>query len=289
MCTRLDGVSALPSRAVGAFVDGLVLALIVLPVAFLVHPAWLANVIGISVSCGYQIPQMAIWGMTPGARAVGVQVTNVDGQPPGWIRAAARWATPGVISIGYRLVAPGRLGLLTGTVVIVAVYAPALFDPKRRAVTDRVAGTLVLDRARSGLPSGLVMAGGHDAPLPPAERELLNSNQVRGLALLIVVMLLISSSLASWMWVTSRADHQAQQQAVALESALKGTKPYQILLDPTRLLAPNLNFVSAHGDISHVVIQVQPRSLPHIRCVVANLDASGQFVVSIKKAGCSGQ
>jgi RDD family len=284
--TRLEGVAALPTRALGAFVDSIVVALIVLPVTLLVHPVWFAGSIAIAVSSMYQIPQIAVWGMTLGARAVGVQVTNSGGQPPGWIRAAARWATLGLIGNSDRLVAAGRIRTLAGLLLTVAVYAPALFDPKRRALTDRVAGTLVLDRARRGLPTELVLAGGYQVPLSPAEQATLNQERARGLALVIVVMLVVSSSLAWWTWTVSRADHQAQQQAVALESVLKGLKPSQILLDPSRLLTPRLNFFSASGDANHVVIQVQPRSLPHIRCVVANLDAAGHYDVIIKKSRC---
>jgi hypothetical protein len=63
-------------------------------------------------------------------------------------------------------------------------------------------------------------------------------------------------------------------------------KPYQLLFDPTKALGPNINLVTMSGDANHVVIQVQPRSLLHIRCVVANLDGSGHSDVTIQNSGC---
>ncbi|MDQ1401266.1 MAG: hypothetical protein QOK20_3198 [Acidimicrobiaceae bacterium] len=149
MVTRSDGVASLPSRALGAVVDTLILAPLVVPVNLLVRPTWFAFVIVTAVGCAYQIPQIAIWGLTPGCRAAGIQVTNRDKGRPGWTRAVVRWATPGVVSNGYRLFAPGRVGVLAGIVVVVVLYAPALFDSRRRAVIDRVAGTVVVERRAS--------------------------------------------------------------------------------------------------------------------------------------------
>lgn len=103
MKTRSDGVASLPSRALGAVVDTLILAPVMVPVNLLVHPTWLAFVIVTAVGCAYQVPQIAICGLTPGCRVAGIQVTNRNGGPPGWARAVVRWATPGVISNGYRL------------------------------------------------------------------------------------------------------------------------------------------------------------------------------------------
>ncbi len=287
MRSRVDGIASLSSRAVGAFVDTVVIAPIVLPVTFLVHPTWLASVIVIAVGCMYQIPQIAMWGMTPGARAAGVRVTREDGRAPGWLRAAARWVTPGLISNGYRLAAPGPFGLLAGAVVFFVVYAPALLDPRRRALIDRVAGTIVVDRAQS-LMSGNVPFGNAEQ-FPGPEHAALKAQRRRGLVIVAIVVVLVSSSLTWWAWATSRADHQAKQQAVALETALKGLKPYQVLLDPGRSLGPNVNLVTMFGDPTHVVIRAQPRSLPHLRCVVANLDASGRYDVQIKDSGCGGR
>jgi uncharacterized RDD family membrane protein YckC len=139
----------LPSRALGAFVDTVILAPVVVPVNLFVHPTWLAFSIVTAIGCAYQVPQIAIWGLTPGCRSAEIKVTNRDGRPPRWTRAVLRWATPGVISNGYRLIAPGRIGLLAGILVICILYAPALFDPWRRAIIDRVAGTIVLERAAS--------------------------------------------------------------------------------------------------------------------------------------------
>ena len=149
VASRSDGIASLPSRALGAFVDTVILAPVVVPVSLLVHPTWLAFSIVTAIGCAYQVPQIAIWGLTPGCRSAEIKVTSHDGRPPRWTRAFLRWATPGVISNGYRLIAPGRVGLLVGIMVICILYAPALFDPSRRAIIDRVAGTIVLERAAS--------------------------------------------------------------------------------------------------------------------------------------------
>jgi len=161
--------------------------------------------------------------------------------------------------------------------------------PYLRAVypADTVAGTIVVDRAQS-LMSGNVPFGSAEQFAGP-EYDALKAQRRRGLVIVVIVVVLVSSSLTWWAWATSRADHQAKQQAVALESALKGLKPYQVLQDPGRSLGPNVNLVTMFGDPFHVVIQAQPRSLPHLRCVVANLDASGRYDVQIKDAGCGGR
>ena len=117
---------------------------------------------------------------------------------------------------------------------------------------------------------------------------MLSTKRARGLVILFVVAAVAVSSLIGVAWATSQADRQAQRQAAALNVALRGVKPYQLLSDSGESLRKTVNLVSFYGDPNHVVIQVQPRSLLHIRCVVANLDAAGHYDIEIRHSGCAG-
>ncbi len=83
----------------------------------------------------YTIVPTAIWGQTLGKIAVGTRVVvDPDGTVPGWRRSAVRWALPGLA---------GRLPVV-GLVVSLVVLGSILWDPRRRGLHDRVAGTIVV-------------------------------------------------------------------------------------------------------------------------------------------------
>ena|ERR1700722_6530652 len=115
---------------------------------------------------------------------------------------------------------------------------------------------------------------------------MLSTRRSRGLVILVTVSAAILSSLIWWTWASLRADREAQQEAIVLNLALKGMRPDQILADSGRSLRRKVNLVTLYGDSGNVVLQVQPRSFPRIRCVVANLDASGHYDIEIRHSGC---
>jgi uncharacterized RDD family membrane protein YckC len=65
-------------------------------------------------------------------------VAEEDGSRPGWRRATIPWAVPGVV---------GRLPYV-GLWVSLAVMASLVWDPRRRGLHDRLAGTIVVRVAR---------------------------------------------------------------------------------------------------------------------------------------------
>ena len=83
----------------------------------------------------YTIVPTAVWGQTLGKIAVGTRVVvEADGMLPGWRRSLVRWALPGLA---------GRLPVI-GLGVSLAIMASLVWDPRRRGLHDRMAGTIVI-------------------------------------------------------------------------------------------------------------------------------------------------
>jgi uncharacterized RDD family membrane protein YckC len=87
----------------------------------------------------YETIAVALWGQTVGKAVVGIRVARqVNGRCPLWWEAALRIGLVAVV-----LVIPHQLALA----VAMALFTTAGFDPMRRNLTDRAAGTVVV-RAR---------------------------------------------------------------------------------------------------------------------------------------------
>ena len=111
------------------------------------RPEWL---VGVLVGGGWLLVVVAyftwFWstvGQTPGMRLMRVRVVDATGAPP---------------SVGWSLVR--LVGLALAIIPLFAGILPALFNDRRRALQDFLAGTVVLYYERPGLP-----AAGADAPL----------------------------------------------------------------------------------------------------------------------------
>jgi uncharacterized RDD family membrane protein YckC len=90
------------------------------------------------VAAGYRVITTARWGAGIGKLLLGLRVvvdrgTATTAELPGWGRSWRRWVVPQ----GPGLIPLPATGLLA--------YAPALRDPRRRGLHDRVAGTVVVD------------------------------------------------------------------------------------------------------------------------------------------------
>jgi len=141
---RDHDLASIGQRIGGALIDGLLTSMVVIVplllgvVEFerLEGPLPAPLVLGLFFfGAIYTIVPTALWGQTLGKIAVGTRVvTEQDGSLPGWTRAALRWALPGIV---------GRLPYV-GLVVSLAVMASLLFDPRRRGLHDRFAGTIVV-------------------------------------------------------------------------------------------------------------------------------------------------
>ncbi len=137
-------LASIAQRVGGALVDGLLTSMVVvIPLLLgLVEIDRIETSVPGPIVLGlflfgaiYTIVPTALWGQTLGKIAVGSRVVAVDdGSLPGWRRSALRWALPGVV---------GRLPYI-GLWVGLAVMASLVFDPRRRGLHDRLAGTIVV-------------------------------------------------------------------------------------------------------------------------------------------------
>jgi uncharacterized RDD family membrane protein YckC len=137
-------LASIPQRVGGALIDGLLTSMVVVTPLLLglVDLESLEAALPAPIVLGlflfgaiYTIVPTAIWGQTLGKIAVGTRVVaEEDGSLPGWRRAAVRWALPGII---------GRLPYV-GLWVSLAVMASLIWDPRRRGLHDRLAGTIVI-------------------------------------------------------------------------------------------------------------------------------------------------
>ena len=88
----------------------------------------------------YEIPQLARWGQTVGKRALGIRVVTVDGGlPPTPAQAFVRVVVPQVLFFS-----PSDTIAAVGPFWALAVYLPVFFEPMRRGLHDRAAGTRVV-------------------------------------------------------------------------------------------------------------------------------------------------
>ena len=141
-------LASIAQRVGGALIDGLLTSMVVvIPLLLgLIEIDELDESLPAAVILGlflfgalYTIVPTAMWGQTLGKIAVGTRVVaDADGSLPGWRRSALRWALPGIV---------GRLPYV-GLWVGLAVMASLVWDPRRRGLHDRLAGTIVVRVAR---------------------------------------------------------------------------------------------------------------------------------------------
>lgn len=141
------------TRGVALVVDGLLAQLLFLIGGALIalvaslfgtlRPSWLVDALAASgwllIVLLYFVGFWSTLGQTPGMRLMGVGVVTRAGEAPSGLRSLAR-----------------LLGLGLAIIPIFAGFLPALFDERRRALPDYIAGTTVVYRSRegAGLPAG---------------------------------------------------------------------------------------------------------------------------------------
>ena len=144
--------AGIATRAVALAADLLVIHLFILIVGALLglvaslvgelRPEWLvATLVGAAWGLTVTIYFVLFWsitGQTPGMRAMRLLVVADGGTPPSFWRAFVR-----------------LMGLLLAIVPLFAGFLPVLFDSKRRALPDYLAGTVVLYTDRTE-PHGVV-------------------------------------------------------------------------------------------------------------------------------------
>ncbi len=148
-------VASLAQRLGGVLVDGLLTSMVVV-VPLLLGVVHFDTVADLRISAGwagllvafgavYTIVPTAVWGQTPGKLAVGSRVVvEADGSVPGWRRSAVRWfVSEGVGQVPF-----------VGIWISLVVIGSLLFDPRRRGMHDKAAGTIVLRVNGPGSPGG---------------------------------------------------------------------------------------------------------------------------------------
>ncbi|MFE1746690.1 pentapeptide repeat-containing protein [Coleofasciculus sp. H7-2] len=130
-------------------------------VAPLTNLFWCGALVAPIVVVGWQLYKLGKTGQTSPKRWLGVQVVQESGDPPGligavWREGVGRWGLP--LSTAYLIWrysgAFPDLGILLGLSALMWLgeNAIALFNPERRTLHDRIAGTFVIDGARAFVP-----------------------------------------------------------------------------------------------------------------------------------------
>lgn len=130
-------------------------------VAPLTNLFWCGALVAPILVVGWQLYKLGKTGQTSPKGWLGVQVVQESGDPPGLIRAIwregfGRWGLP--LSTAYLIWrysgAFPDLGILLGLSALMWLgeNAIALFNPERRSLHDRIAGTFVIDGARAFVP-----------------------------------------------------------------------------------------------------------------------------------------
>ena len=87
-----------------------------------------------------EIVYIALRGQTPAKEVLKIRVVRSEGSgPPGWRVTLVRWLLPGLA-----IALPSVLPWWTAFIALVVLGAPAMLDPQRRTIHDRLAGTVVV-------------------------------------------------------------------------------------------------------------------------------------------------
>lgn len=85
------------------------------------------NLLMIPIAIAYGVVPPVMWGGTPGKLLLGLRIVKPDGSPIGYKESVIRWLATAlsglILGIGYLMIA---------------------WDPERRALHDRIAGTRVI-------------------------------------------------------------------------------------------------------------------------------------------------
>jgi uncharacterized RDD family membrane protein YckC len=126
-------------RAIGAYIDAIVVGLLFSVARGLGSPAWVV----LPLAGLYVVAMTGLWGRTVGKLATGTRVVDaLDLGPVSWRQSLGRWAHVGWIGIAAGLVG-GRAALLLFLLQVVT-YAPIVWDSQARGLHDHAAGTIVM-------------------------------------------------------------------------------------------------------------------------------------------------
>ncbi|MEW6491110.1 MAG: pentapeptide repeat-containing protein [Cyanobacteriota bacterium] len=158
------------------------------PVAPLTNLFWCGALVMPVVVISWQLYLLGKNGQTTPKRWFGVQVVTAYGTPPGliravWREAVGRWGVPvGTAYLLWRYTgAFPDVGILLGLagLMLLAESASSLFNPRRRTLHDKLAGTYVVDLRKSASSYPNAVRGGANNTitleledgLPPLDEE----------------------------------------------------------------------------------------------------------------------
>ena len=107
--------------------------------------ALLSGLVGTALVAAYEIFMVGSRGATLGKLALGLKVTREDGSPPDFRDAAMRMAP--YIGLGVLASLAGPLWIISSLISLVVAIVSLVFlftDPKRQAIWDRIAKTMVV-------------------------------------------------------------------------------------------------------------------------------------------------
>ncbi len=134
-------LAALWRRGLARFIDYFAMLWALFALQVIGVTSWVDSTTGafFTIACLYallEIVYIAKRGQTPAKEMLKIRVVHPDQTGPlGWSVAVTRWIVPGLAL---------ALPWWSIPIALVALGLPALFDPQRRTVYDRFAGTLVV-------------------------------------------------------------------------------------------------------------------------------------------------
>lgn len=137
-------VAGLGQRFLARLIDGLILIVPNLLALVLMQDHLVAGgLLALAIACAYEVPQLAARGATVGKRAMGIRVVTVrEGANPTAAQAFVRVVVPELF-----IATPSAALQALSAPWTLAVYLAVFFDPWRRGLHDRFAGTRVVRNA----------------------------------------------------------------------------------------------------------------------------------------------
>ena len=218
-------------RAAALLADGLVVSILVIPFDFTplqFAGAWTGFIVSMVVDWAYAAGfHSSRWQATPGKRACGIKVTDLEGRRIGFGRATSRY-----------------LASMLSTLILGIGFLMACWTRRRQALHDKLAGTLVVNE--TARPGDVESATGV-MPLTP--------RLMAGLAACIVASLALPYATSQW----TDASRPSRGEPVASANPAREERiAYEIYSRP--LLARDWRFVSSgtrvyrHGELSAVTL-----------------------------------
>jgi uncharacterized RDD family membrane protein YckC len=135
-----DGLIASRSRRLaGWYIDSIVIGASARIAYWLGAEWWVAVVVG----AAYIVVPTAVSGRTLGKAITRIQVVDErTDAPPSWLRSGLRWFATGWAWI-VALLASATLNVIS-VVIVIAMFAPILWDHRGRGLHDRIARTVVV-------------------------------------------------------------------------------------------------------------------------------------------------